>query len=70
MTNEIRNELLTIMYMAKEGVKKENETRLDYLLERFEYDLERQLKDKQNEIIEIQNNIDLLAYVRKELNIK
>ncbi len=72
--NEIRNELLTILSMMKRDTKtedgKENqEIDLYQLLERFEYDIKDQLKDIEYKKEQLENNLETLKYVRKELGI-
>lgn len=67
--NEIRNELLLILQAEKENNEKDHALKIEWLLERFQYDLEDQLKDLQYKENEIKNNLNVLKYVRKELKI-
>ena len=72
--NEIRNELLYILAMMKRDTTDENgkenqQLDLEQLLERFEYDIKKQLKDIEYKEEELKNNLETLYYVRKELNI-
>lgn len=66
--NEIRNELLTILNMEKNG-DDDKQFYLKLLLERFEYDIKDQLKDLKYKQEELENNLETLEYVRKELGI-
>lgn len=70
--NEIRNELLTIMYIIK-NVKESNDPRfknnVDYLLDRFEHDIESKMKDAQYIINQCNENKEILDHVRKELEL-
>ncbi len=64
--NEIRNELLTILNMEKNG-EGNRKFYLELLLERFEYDIKRQLEDIEYKQKELQDNLKTLEFVRKEL---
>lgn len=69
--NEMRNELLTILNMEKNAEEKIDRTfYLEMLLERFEYDIERQLKDLEDKKRELEDNKKTLECVRKELGVK
>ena len=65
--NEIRNELLTILSLIKNGEKDKNYN-LNYLLERFEYDIKGQLEETKRKEKELQSNLQTLEFVRKELS--
>lgn len=67
--NEIRNELLTLLNMEKNG---EDNKRfyLELLLERFEIDIKRQLEDIQYKEKQLKDNLETLKYIKEELNIK
>lgn len=68
--NEIRNELLLIRTLAKESKDGEDKKmQLEWLLQRFEYDIKNQLKDIQYKEEELLDNLKTLEYVRKELKI-
>ena len=67
MINETRNELLTILYLIKADNNKEKEYQLTYLLERFENDINRQLKDLKSKEEELESNLATLNYVREQL---
>ena len=66
--NEIRNELLLLLSYATKDENKEFYLR--EILERFQYDIERQLEDLSYKEKELKQNLELVNYVRKELNIK
>ncbi len=65
MINETREQLLTILHLAK------NEERarfyISLLLERFEYDLERKEKDLKRQLQKNNENMELLEYVKNEI---
>lgn len=67
--NEIRNELLTILNLTKND-EDDRQFYTKLLLERFEYDIKRQLEDIKSKEKELISNLETLNYVRKELNIK
>lgn len=67
--NEIRNELLLIKDLIKAD-DKDKQFQLEWLLERFEYQLKEKRKDLNNELREVEDNLKTLEYVRKELGIK
>ncbi len=67
--NEIRNELLTILSLIKNGEKDKNYN-LNYLLERFEYDIKDQLEETQRKEQELLDNLVTLQYVKKELGME
>jgi len=67
--NEIRNELLTILSLIKNGEKDKNYN-LNYLLERFEYDIKDQLEETQRKEQELLDNLGTLQYVKKELGME
>jgi len=64
--NETRNQLLSLLHYVK-GKEENKEFNLYNLLERFQYDLEDQLKDLESKKNEIMNNLDLLNYIKEEL---
>ena len=67
--NEMRNELLNLLHYIKspEDIK---QIRLEMLLDRFEYDIKDQLNDIEHKKRELEDNLETLQYVRKELGIK
>lgn len=67
MPNEMRNELLGILSLMK---SEDKEFKLEMLLDRFEYDLDDQLKELKRKEAELKENLELLEFVRKELGIK
>lgn len=66
MSNEIRNELLTILAMSKHE-EKDKDFYLKELLNRFEYDINDKLEEYENEIKVLKSNLELLEHVRNEL---
>lgn len=70
MFNERRNQLLETMYMYKSMKNNDNiEFNLKCLLESFERDIDKQLKDLEYQKNELESNKEVLAFVRKELGI-
>ena len=67
--NEIRNELLLILQTAKETNGHDKQLRLEWLLERFECDIKKQLEDIQYKENELKSNLETLNYVREQLKI-
>jgi vacuolar-type H+-ATPase subunit E/Vma4 len=67
MINEIRNELLLILDLEKENEQEDKDFKIDWLLERFESDIKRQLEDTISKENELKNNLELLEYVRGEI---
>lgn len=67
--NETRNELLLIMEMAKAKTKEDKGFKLNWLLERFENDIKSQLKDLKYKQEELEENLKLLDYVKKEIDL-
>ena len=69
MNNEIRNELLSIMYYVI-GKEENKEYNLRTIFDSYERDIERQLKDLEYKKRELENNLDLLHYVKEEIKKK
>lgn len=67
MINEIRNELLLILDLEKENEQEDKDFKIDWLLERFESDIKRQLEDTISKENELKSNLELLEYVRGEI---
>lgn len=67
MPNEMRNELLGILSLMK---SEDKNFKVEMLLERFEYDIQDQLKELKRKENELNENLKLLEHVRKELGIK
>ena len=67
MNNEIRNELLGILSLMK---NEDKDFRVSMLLERFEIDIKRQLEDLEHKKKQLEDNLQLLDYVRKEIEKK
>ena len=68
--NEIRNELLLIKDLVKAKNDDDKNFQLEWLLDRFEYDIKTQLKDLESKKQELKSNLETLEYVRKELGVK
>lgn len=66
--NEIRNQLLYILKIAQTTEDKEMYTEL--LLERYEIDIKRRLKEIEYEKQELEENLETLEFVRKKIGIK
>lgn len=67
MPNETRNELLAILSLMK---SEDKDLKLKMLLERFEYDIKDKQKELERQQAELNQNMELLEYVRKELGVK
>lgn len=68
MINETRNELLTLINVAKYRKDDENSKfYINLLLERFEYDLKDKLKDLEYETQQVKDNLKTLEYVKEEI---
>lgn len=68
--NEIRNELLLILQTAQETNEHDKQLNLEWLLERFECDIKKQLEDLRHKENELKSNFETLQYVKQQLNIK
>lgn len=66
--NEIRNQLLYILKITQTTEDKELYTEL--LLERYEIDIKRRLKEIEYEKQELEENLETLEFVRKKIGIK
>lgn len=66
--SETRNELLGLLSYVKNTDNKD--FYLQMLLERFYYDLKRKQEDLESELAEVKSDMEVLEYVKKELNIK
>lgn len=66
--NETRNQLLYILKLTQTTEDKELYTEL--LLERYEIDIKRRLKEIEYEKQELEDNLETLAFVRKKLGIE
>ena len=66
--NEIRNQLLYILKIAQTTEDKEMYT--EFLLERYEIDIKRRLKEIEYEKQELEENLEKLEFVRKKIGIK
>lgn len=67
MVNETRNQLLQLLSIAKENKEIKDGYKLDWLLESFERDINNQLKDIKYKEQQLKDNLELLDYVRTEL---
>ncbi len=70
MLNETRNELLILLTMQKKETAEDKKFQLEYLLERFERDIEVKIEDANRVIKQEQENLETLKYVREQLGIK
>jgi hypothetical protein len=68
--DEIRNELLLILQAEKETNQEDHKLKIEWLLERFQYQIEEELKEVKYKEEKLNNNLKVLEYVKKELNIK
>lgn len=68
--NEIRNELILLEKLMKEKDDENKKFQLEWLLDRFENDITTQLKDIEYKKKDLENNLNLLEYIRKELGVK
>ena len=66
--NETRNQLLYILKIAQ--TKEDKELYTELLLERYEIDIKRRLKEIEYEKQELEDNLETLEFVRKKLGIK
>lgn len=66
MINETKNELLSILHYVK-GAEEYKQFHLDRILENFEYDIKGKLKDLESEKRQLLENLELLDYVKKEI---
>lgn len=66
--NETRNELLQIKSLIK-AIERNDDVNfyINYLLDRFEIELNRKKADLQHELNEIKDNLEILKNVRKEV---
>ena len=64
--NEMRNELLLIRNMEL-GKKEDRNFYLENILERFQYDIERQLEDLKYKRQELESNLKIVEQLKKEL---
>ena len=67
MISETRNELLSILYMVKGNDKDAIKRNLDALLESFERDMKNKLEDLDREKTRINNDLELLEYVKENI---
>lgn len=65
MKNQIRNELLIILSLSKKQDELSKSIEMDNLLEQFEYDIKDQLEALKRKEKELNENLELLEYVRK-----
>ena len=72
MANETRNELLEILSLAKELDKggQDAKLRIKWLLERFESQIKQEQEDAQRQLDRANYNLEVLEYVRKEMEVK
>lgn len=65
--DEIRNELIAIRNLKKNKDENQNKLYYDLLLERFEIGLQRKKEDLENELKHVNENIELLEIIKKEV---
>ena len=65
--DEIRNELICIRNLKKNKDQSQNELYYDLLLERFEIGLKRKKEDLENELKHVNENMELLEIIKKEI---
>jgi hypothetical protein len=68
--SEIRNELLRILTINKAKTQEDRKLYTTWLLESFENDIKKQLKDLKTKQIELEENLETLNYVKKQLEIE
>ena len=66
--NETRNELLQIKSLIK-AIERNDDVNfyINYLLDRFEIELNRKKADLKHELNEVRDNLEILKNVRKEV---
>lgn len=67
MISEKRNELLAILYLVNSTDKDAKKRNLDILLESFERDINKQLKELNSKREELEDNYLLLEYVKEKI---
>lgn len=65
--NEIRNELLLLLDVGKAKDENDRDFKIEWLLDKFESDIRRQLEDIRYKEKELEGNLKTLDYVRNEL---
>ena len=67
MVDKTRNELLIILSLSKKSDDLSRKIEIDNLLEQFEYDLKDRLTDLIREQTKINDNLELLKYVKEKI---
>lgn len=67
MVDKTRNELLIILSLSKKSDDLSRKIEIDNLLEQFEYDLKDRLTDLIREQTKINDNLELLKYVKENI---
>lgn len=70
MINETRNELLTLLTMIQRKNTEREAFHLECLLECFERDIQKKLEDLKLQEQTLKDNMEVLQYVKEQLNIK
>lgn len=70
MVDKTRNELLIILSLSKKSDDLSKKIEIDNLLEQFEYDLKDRLADLIREQTKINDNLELLKYVKENIKEK
>lgn len=70
MVDKTRNELLFILSLSKKSDDLSRKIEIDNLLEQFEYDLKDRLADLIREQTKINDNLELLKYVKENIKEK
>jgi len=65
--DEIRNELIAIRNLKKNKDESQNNLYYDLLLERFERGLKTKKENLENELKHVNENIELLEIIKKEV---
>ena len=67
MISERRNQLLSILYMLKQDKEEDIKRNLDNLLDSIERDINNQLTDINYRKQRLEDDLETLEYVRKEI---
>ena len=70
MVDKTRNQLLIILSLSKKSDDLSRKIEIDNLLEQFEYDLKDRLADLIREQTKINDNLELLKYVKENIKEK
>lgn len=67
MFSEIRNELLSILYLVNSKEENDKKRNLNNLLESFENDIKVKIKDLNYEIKKLEWDLETLEYVKENI---